>query len=114
MRISDWSSDVCSSDLNSAWSWTAGVNYDFSSSVGVFARYSRGNSFPQFDNLREASALNIAEKTGLAATAKVDTYEAGLKDSTPIAGRYRSEERRVGKDGGSRCCSRGSAFIEKK
>ena len=73
---------------NSAWSWTAGVNYDFSSSVGVFARYSRGNSFPQFDNLREASAVNIADKTGLAATAKVDTYEAGLKVSTPIVSLY--------------------------
>ncbi len=73
---------------NSAWSWTAGVNYDFSSSVGVFARYSRGNSFPQFDNLREASAINIANKTGLAATAEVDTYEAGLKVSTPMVSLY--------------------------
>lgn len=72
----------------SEWAWTAGINYDFSSSVGVFARYSRGNSFPQFDNLREASALNIAEKTGLAATAKVDSYEAGLKVSTPLVSLY--------------------------
>lgn len=64
-----------------AWSWTGGVNYDFSRAVGVFARYSRGNSFPQFDNLREASAANIANKTGLAQTAEVDTYEGGLKVS---------------------------------
>ncbi len=71
-----------------AWSWTAGVNYDFSRSVGVFARYSRGNGFPQFDNLREASATNIANKTGLAAVAQVDTYEGGLKLSTGIANLY--------------------------
>lgn len=72
----------------SAWSWTAGVNYDFSRNIGAFARYSRGNSFPQFDNLREASDLNIANKTGLAATAEVDTYEAGLKLSSTFANFY--------------------------
>ena len=71
-----------------AWSWTAGVNYDFSRSVGVFARYSRGNSFPQFDNLREASPANIANNTGLAVVAEVDTYEGGLKLSTDIANLY--------------------------
>ncbi|MDF2495324.1 TonB-dependent receptor [Sphingomonas sp.] len=71
-----------------AWSWTAGANYDFSREIGVFARYSRGNSFPQFDNLREASTINIADKTGLAATAEVDTYEGGVKVSTGIANLY--------------------------
>jgi len=54
----------------------------------VFVRYSRGNSFPQFDNLREATATNIADGTGLAAVAKVDTYEAGLKLSTRFANLY--------------------------
>jgi outer membrane receptor protein involved in Fe transport len=73
---------------NDAWSWTAGANYDFNREIGVFARYSRGNSFPQFDNLREASAINIADKTGLAATAEVDTYEGGVKVSTGIANLY--------------------------
>jgi outer membrane receptor protein involved in Fe transport len=73
---------------DSAWSWTAGANYDFSREIGVFVRYSRGNSFPQFDNLREATATNIANGTGLAAVAKVDTYEAGLKLSTRFANLY--------------------------
>jgi iron complex outermembrane receptor protein len=73
---------------DSAWSWTVGANYDFSREIGVFARYSRGNSFPQFDNLREASATNIADKTGLAAVAEVDTYEAGVKISTAFANLY--------------------------
>jgi len=73
---------------DSAWSWTAGANYDFSREIGVFVRYSRGNSFPQFDNLREATATNIADGTGLAAVAKVDTYEAGLKLSTRFANLY--------------------------
>lgn len=60
------------------WSWTAGANYDFTSQVGVFARYSRGHSFPQFDNLRE----------GLTIVAKVDTYEGGLKVSMPWLNLY--------------------------
>ena len=73
---------------DNAWSWTVGANYDLTPEIGVFARYSRGNSFPQFDNLREASAANIADHTGLAATAEVDTYEAGIKVSTGIANLY--------------------------
>jgi outer membrane receptor protein involved in Fe transport len=73
---------------DSAWSWTAGVNYDFTREIGVFARYSRGNSFPQFDNLREATGDNIRDKTGLAVVAEVDTYEGGIKLSTGIANLY--------------------------
>ncbi len=71
-----------------AWSWTAGVNYDLDRSVGVYARYSRGNSFPQFDNLREASPTDISGKTGLAQVAQVETYEGGLKVSTRSVNLY--------------------------
>ncbi|MDR6787596.1 outer membrane receptor protein involved in Fe transport [Sphingomonas sp. BE138] len=60
------------------WSWTAGANYDVTSQAGVFARYSRGHSFPQFDNLRE----------NLTIVAKVDTYEGGLKVSMPWLNLY--------------------------
>ncbi|MBU3077872.1 TonB-dependent receptor [Sphingomonas quercus] len=62
----------------SEWSWTAGANYDLTSQIGIFARYSRGNSFPQFDNLRE----------GLTIVAQVDTYEGGLKLSMPWLNLY--------------------------
>lgn len=63
---------------DSKWSWTAGANYDITRQIGVFARYSRGNSFPQFDNLRE----------GLTVVAKVDTYEGGIKVSMPMLNVY--------------------------
>jgi outer membrane receptor protein involved in Fe transport len=63
---------------DSKWSWTAGANYDITRQIGVFARYSRGHSFPQFDNLRE----------NLTIVAKVDTYEGGLKISTPMLNLY--------------------------
>lgn len=52
---------------------TAGVNFDFSRQVGVFARYSHGNVFPFFDNLRD----------GLDQTQTVDSYELGVKATLP-------------------------------
>lgn len=60
------------------WSWTAGANYDFTRSIGLFLRYSRGNSFPFFDNLRD----------GITVAPRVDTYEGGLKVSTDLASAY--------------------------
>ncbi len=52
--------------------WTAGANYDFTDDVGAFLRYSRGNSFPQFDQLRD----------GLRLVQEIDTIEGGLKVTT--------------------------------
>ncbi len=63
---------------NGAWSWTAGANYDFTRQIGAFLRYSRGHSFPFFDNLRD----------GIDVTPRVDTYEAGAKISTDPLGLY--------------------------
>ncbi len=63
---------------NGAWSWTAGANYDLTRQVGAFLRYSRGRSFPFFDNLRDR--IDVAPK--------VDSYEAGIKASTDPLGLY--------------------------
>lgn len=52
---------------------TVGVNFDFSRQVGAFARYSHGNVFPFFDNLRD----------GLDQTQTVDSYELGIKATLP-------------------------------
>jgi len=57
------------------FAWTLGFNYAFTQEFGVFARYSRGNSFPQFDQLRD----------GLDLTQKIDTWEGGIKYS-PVWG----------------------------
>jgi outer membrane receptor protein involved in Fe transport len=60
----------------SAWSWTTGLNYDISPDLSAFARFSRGHSFPFFDNLRD----------GFGVAPKVDTIEGGLKFATrPLA-----------------------------
>lgn len=60
------------------WSWTAGANYDFTRQIGVFVRYSRGNSFPFFDNLRD----------GIDVAPRVDSYEGGVKVTTGLANFY--------------------------
>ena len=60
------------------FSYTVGANYDFSDDLGVFARYSRGHTFPFFDNLRDGNRL----------TQRVDTYEGGVKLSTDFVSAY--------------------------
>ncbi|PKP88943.1 MAG: TonB-dependent receptor [Alphaproteobacteria bacterium HGW-Alphaproteobacteria-17] len=61
-----------------AWSWTAGLNYDFSSSVGAYVRYNRGNTNPFFDNLRD----------GIFVSPRVDNYEGGVKVRTDLLALY--------------------------
>jgi outer membrane receptor protein involved in Fe transport len=55
-----------------AWSWTIGANIDITRRLGTFARFSHGNSFPFFDNLRD----------GITVAPQVDTVEGGIKLST--------------------------------
>ncbi|MGI9376552.1 MAG: TonB-dependent receptor [Tsuneonella suprasediminis] len=57
-----------------AWSFTGGANFEIMPGIGIFARYSQGKSFPQFDNLRE----------GVTDIATVKTVEGGLKVSGPM------------------------------
>jgi outer membrane receptor protein involved in Fe transport len=61
-----------------AWSWTVGVNYDFGRNLGAFTRFSRGHSFPFFDNLRD----------GIDVAPRVDTIEGGLKYSSRFLALY--------------------------
>ncbi|WP_428679242.1 TonB-dependent siderophore receptor [Sphingopyxis sp.] len=61
-----------------AWSWTAGLNYDFSSQVGAYVRYNRGNTNPFFDNLRD----------GIFVSPRVDNYEGGIKVRTDLVSLY--------------------------
>src|SRR3546814_13994836 len=104
MRISDWSSDVCSSDLLAAAlgggaSWNGRV---FTAPAFVI----QGGSY---DNVGGAfSAVDTALTT---LDTRVDALEAQPPGTTGPAGPQgptRSEERRVGKECVSTCRSRGS------
>src|SRR3546814_10364595 len=91
VRISDWSSDVCSSDLLAAWDWAyyaeklRKAKYDFDES----------QTKPYFE-------LDSVLQNGLFYEAH-ELYGLSFKER-----KDRSEERRVGKEGGSTCRSRWS------
>src|SRR3546814_16671949 len=104
MRISDWSSDVCSSDL------LGRLRIDFlqrhadhaaTHPAGFLELLDRAHR--QVDRGREAHAHVAA---GGAEDLRVD--------ADPLAVDVRSEERRVGKECGSPCKSRGSPSPSKK
>src|SRR3546814_16332407 len=101
MRISDWSSDVCSSDLS-----------PFVRARGVF-------SHRRSHRCGAESAINISLSGGAGGPPRLmyvagrisDRDIAAIRERTrieDIVGEYRSEERRVGKEGVSTCRSRWS------
>src|SRR3546814_18382911 len=109
MRISDWSSDVCSSDLESVQSVSLFTNEPYSRDLYYdeqvagrvgFAYYQEGG--PQF--------------FGITAEFITESME-GKFDDTIVLGmgcQGRSEERRVGKECGSTCRSRWAPYHKKK
>src|SRR3546814_14241153 len=89
MRISDWSSDVCSSDLSSKW-------------PGQSSRWCRRAHFAQFgwrQDLIEAMGGSSVLRRLVAAHVRPRRY-----------GDARSEERRVGTECVSTCRSRWSPY----
>src|SRR3546814_17134505 len=100
MRISDWSSDVCSSDLQctpcregTGWMWR------------VLERMVKGNArVEEIDMLLDVS--NQVEGHTICALGDAAAW--------PVQGLIRSEERRVGKECVSTCRSRWSPYHYKK
>src|SRR3546814_14662933 len=97
MRISDWSSDVCSSDLGKADQLRdLGVGVDPGENVLALAQ--------RVQNLLVAQALGQAQPASVAG--------AGVKLGEALVDG--SEERRVGKEFVSTCRSRWAPYHEKK
>src|SRR3546814_12567984 len=97
MRISDWSSDVCSSDL-----WTCSTSDQLTAAAQV-------------------ATMVLMKATPV--TALASRLDPALKPNQPTHSRLapimvmvseRSEERRVGKEGVSTCRSRWSPYHYKK
>src|SRR3546814_13845120 len=106
MRISDWSSDVCSSDL--------ALRVLRDANVGAL-RFLRPQVW-----LAEERVIQVVEGRRLEAggvvggEAKVVAEGQAPADAAGgVAAELRSEERRVGKEGGSTCRSRWSQDHEK-
>src|SRR3546814_13113235 len=105
MRISDWSSDVCSSDLVLAAPGRIGE--ELAGALPVAAHL-------EVADLGEVEGLQHDPGRGMPAAARgdllVDVVVVGLRG---VPG-HRSEERRVGKECVSTCRSRWSPYHEKK
>src|SRR3546814_1781659 len=95
MRISDWSSDVCSSDL--------------------YSRVDVGNRIARLERIAPffaSDAHDAAERLG----DQIESAFVGIRACAPVAGdgainqAWRSEERRVGKECVSTCRSRWSPY----
>src|SRR3546814_14022965 len=121
MRISDWSSDVCSSDLGEGLRERLVRDPDALAREYAAIEDTKGGTVLNTDLARELSPEYLANRTRSAdvheaASDTVKTlYESKLAQPTPegldravlfTAGGTRSEERRVGNECGSRCRSR--------
>src|SRR3546814_17318652 len=98
MRISDWSSDVCSSDLNDLYRRV--TDGDLDAAVLVQPQFTLSKSC-DWHNLRD-EPLVVLTPPGME-----DRPPHELLGTEPFI-RYRSEERRVGKECVSQCRSRWS------
>src|SRR3546814_18279260 len=108
MRISDWSSDVCSSDLlvgeDAELLGAAHVDRE-QEGIGAFARRrdAGGAAAPDVLGERGGPALHVVDRGGRAVGADADMILAAHVDGMFD---MRSEERRVGKECVSKCRSR--------
>src|SRR3546814_15400104 len=109
MRISDWSSDVCSSDLHLRTAGNHGRRPAPSSGAGrgLLFRQPPAASLPQSwrGGVRGGIRLHAAQLLGRFFVRLAFSYARRIG---------RSEERRVGKECVSTCRSRGSPYHSKK
>src|SRR3546814_18728748 len=101
MRISDWSSDVCSSDLDGIVDIGCGAEHD--GRCGFFGR--------RVDDLMVLAALAVDPP---AAAVILLELLFGAHRLSPIGVKCRSAERRVGKECVSTCKSRWPPYTHKK
>src|SRR3546814_11354542 len=103
MRISDWSSDVCSSDLSSATLWDAMAT---AKPLGPSRRISTCGliGVPPSEAEQDLPAWHLR-------TPVLRSLHGGA--GIPHRNRHRSDERRGGKAGVSTCRSRWSPYFKK-
>src|SRR3546814_18075467 len=105
MRISDWSSDVCSSDLTLRFDRRKGQLMDAKRHESAKTpRTARGQR--TLRKLLDAAAVEFGEKGFHEASISSITRRAGVA----LGSFYRSEERRVGEECVSTCRSRWSPY----
>src|SRR3546814_14457358 len=102
MRISDWSSDVCSSDLGRGGSDTVSL------SISV------GNRRPVVTITSPVDGARYVVGDTVSLQGSATDPDEGALPGASLTWRIRSEERRVGKECVSKCRSRWAPYIYKK
>src|SRR3546814_15428489 len=109
MRISDWSSDVCSSDLTTIQAVRERSHWNSQNirprDPVLLGLCSQGDLNAAVEKARRA-----AEKAGINLPQPEHHEEERPAPQREPSGNPRSEERRVGKECVSTCCSRGSPY----
>src|SRR3546814_17586379 len=114
MRISDWSSDVCSSDLDGDWT-ANGDKFSFTEAypdfdIDAIARYGKEKGVKPIGHNETAGAIeNYARQLDGALKLYADHGVAVVKTGY-VRPSGRSEERSVGKECVSTCRSRWSQY----
>src|SRR3546814_13533936 len=100
MRISDWSSDVCSSDLPHFDSIEMDLALEHAIAIGDIGQFLRRRLPPE----RQIAARIAAEAPQCLDMGKFELQRLGLAQRGEQAhGLLRSEERRVGEESGRTC-----------
>src|SRR3546814_15088285 len=117
MRISDWSSDVCSSDLLANRSARAGFP---SLNQRIFAPFKLATVIDAVarrgiapDTVLDRTGLTLSQVRDPPTLTSIGQYLVACENIV-AAGAERSEERRVGKECVSTCRSRWSTYHSKK
>src|SRR3546814_17702861 len=118
MRISDWSSDVCSSDLeedarllsflDEGFDAIVATSPQFMTALGIKTDYDKLNDYTDAQNQR-VLAMEEAQLAEMKAAFDYDALSPAGQLSYRLFENERSEERRVGKECVSTCRSRWSA-----
>src|SRR3546814_17019271 len=101
MRISDWSSDVCSSDLDGDWARTLGRRYGDHTAFSIAGNLGKRSLCV---DLKTDGGRTLVQRLA----AQADVFIEGFRPG--VAQRMRSDERRVGKELGSTCSSRWTQY----
>src|SRR3546814_20350022 len=102
MRISDWSSDVCSSDLTQLFHAGTGSHHPLTPQAACRLLFITCKEYPHAVHLPGAQAPgSTALRTGHAQAEREGALAGKQKPHRP----FRSEERRVGKECVSKCRS---------
>src|SRR3546814_12167647 len=112
MRISDWSSDVCSSDL--AVSSKPAFYLNRVRALLMTTLFFNANLFMHIRDLLKADGLHWSPRAWGRLFRYLWIYPGSLRKAIPAYLDWSSEERRVGKECVSPCSSRWSPYHQKK